>query len=379
VRLSALSCGHLILHRLNGRPIPIAAVKELGFGPSKTSLTGMCRKWICFWLVLFSLVSSALARDVFEVESRYLGDGWMLYSVRTLPDPFFKVFTISHILPFSTNSSSFPGFVEATPPEHWTNNVSPTWNGIAFDFSVTQPRTNETTFLVHSSETHFRRGGRCLAIVYVEFNDNYINTAGGYVSSECLIPCTAEEADGSQPKLTTRLELIKDITIDELVRTNHQVYGVKYSWQEASTVDLEGSHNLKDWNFISRIFGNPPQTTWITNTPLNSFGKFFRLSLVANGHLTDTLNRAITAPMSIEVSHYKFAQGQLQGEFASVPGTAYTASLCKRNGDLLETRQVTATDTSTTVGFPLDKAIEGVIRVTVQSAITDIKDAPQSK
>ena len=67
--------------------------------------------------------------------------------------------------------------------------------------------------------------------------------AGGYVNLDCLVPCELEEADGSSPVLASRMELMPDITIDELIRTNGDIHGVTFSWSEPSTVELRASHN----------------------------------------------------------------------------------------------------------------------------------------
>ena len=109
----------------------------------------------------------------------------------------------------------------------------------------------------------------------------------------CLVPCAPEEAgDGSAADLVFRLQLVPDLKIDELILTNSDVYGLKFSWITSSTVELQSSHDLTNWKSVARFFGDPPQTTWTTNSSLNAFGEFFRLRLIADRHDTNALSSA---------------------------------------------------------------------------------------
>jgi hypothetical protein len=106
----------------------------------------------------------------------------------------------------------------------------------------------------------------------------------------CLVPCAPEESDGSPSNLVSRLEIVPDLKIDGLIVTNQDVYGLRYSWPAASTVELQASHDLTNWARVARFFGDPPQTTWTTNSPMNAFGEFFRLWVIAAGrHDTNAL------------------------------------------------------------------------------------------
>jgi len=225
-----------------------------------------------------------------ELESRYLGDGCFQYQLRTLYDPFFIDISFGQLVPIA-----FTNYVSNTLPPHWTNLVvGGKWNGILFDKTAPQPRINEISFTVCSSLTSFKTDTngfflnmQLLLAECFEFRDT---AAGRFLS--CLVPCTPEEADGSAADLVVRRELAPDLKIDELIQTNRDVCGLKFSWAGTSTVELQGSHDFTNWTPVARFFGDPPQTTWTTNSSLNSFGEFFRLRLIADRHDTNALGSA---------------------------------------------------------------------------------------
>lgn len=232
-------------------------------------------------------ISTGFGRDVLELETRYLGDGCFQYQLRTLYDPFFVDISIGQLAPIG-----FTNYVSNTVPPHWTNFFfGGQWNGILFDETAPQPRINEISFTVCSSLTSFRKDTNgfffnlqlTLADCF-EFRD-----LGAGRIFPCLVPCAPEEADGSAPDLVFRQELIPDLKIDELILTNRDVYGLKFSWATTSTVELQGSHDFINWTPVARFFGDAPQTTWTTNSSLNAFGEFFRLRLIADRHDTNAL------------------------------------------------------------------------------------------
>jgi len=91
-----------------------------------------------------------------------------------------------------------------------------------------------------------------------------------------------EEADGSEPQLVSRFEIVTDLVINELIVTNGEVHGVTFSWVAASTVELQGSHDLIHWTPVARLAGNwNPPTTWTTSSSLNAYGEFFRLRAIS--------------------------------------------------------------------------------------------------
>jgi hypothetical protein len=302
--------------------------------------------------------AGAFGRDGMEVESRYDGDGWFHYRLRTLEDPFLASIDLRQLLP-----DPFPGYLTNTLPNHWTNSYyGDKWSGLMFDWTAPQPRINEISFSVRSTSRHFRRqANRFHTILYLEFTDPYFfpgGGIGGYVNLDCLLPCAPEQADGSPPALISRHEFIPDIKIDELIRTNQDIYGLTFSWAEPSTVELQGSHNLVDWTTVSRFFGNPPRTTWTTNVSLNRFGQFFRLSLIANSHLTK--NRAAAAIISesdyspeVPIEGLKFIDSQIRIGFVSAPNATYLLDERAWSGPTIATRQIEATKAFTTLSFDI--------------------------
>jgi hypothetical protein len=229
-----------------------------------------------------------------------------------------------------------------------------------FDDSVMQPRTNEIIFAPRSSSGDFKLQQYGLTlIVYFQFAAEYdgFNGLGGYVTLDCLSPCSPEQSDGSPSKLTSYREVIRDIKIDALVRTNQAVHGITFSWNQPSTVELEGSHNLKDWNYIARFFGDAPQTTWTTNVSLNSYGQFFRLALVANKHLTNGIAPDAVSLVGrqtlVPVQNCRIRDGRFIADFVSKPRTVYRVDFCNTQNEPVETVQLVATHSITTVGFDM--------------------------
>jgi len=311
-------------------------------------------------LVMFT----ASARNAMEVESSYLGGGWFEYRLRTLDDPFIKNITLGQLVPWP-----FTNYVEDVLPEHWTNFIpSGGWSGIMFDGAVAQPRVKEITFQVRSSFTSFRRQHfGFTSILFVETADPYFlpgGGVGGYVNLDCLIPCAPGGADGSPSNMVSSIELIPDIKIDELIHTNGEIHGVKFSWAEPSTVQLEGSHDMGQWTPITRFFGNPPQSTWTTNASLNSSGSFFRLSLVANRHFTNGLPLPTSfarsaAPGEIAIQSQQIVDGKIRLGFASVPNARYEVTYDEWSGQPLAAQQVTAVSAVTSVSFDLIESQRG--------------------
>ncbi len=301
-------------------------------------------------------LANVLGRDVLEVESRYRGDGWFDYRLRTLEDPFFKAISFHQFLP-----DPFTNYVANTLPNHWTNFLyDGKWTGIMFDETVPQPRINEISFSVQSSSTHFRRSNYGFRTsIYLQFVDFYLRGGiGGYVNLACLVPCAPEEADGSPDVMISRVEMLPDVTIDQLILTNGNVHGLIFSWDEESTVELQATHNLTLWTTVARLWGNPPQTTWTTNLPLNSFGKYFRLSVVANSHLPNDQAASALASKShpsreIPMENVQLIGDQIQIGFDSVPNARYEVDYCEWAGRTFATKQIVASETYTTLFFQI--------------------------
>jgi hypothetical protein len=228
---------------------------------------------------VFAISLSVLARDVIEVESRYLGNGCFQYTLRTLEDPFVTDIFFGYLGP-----QPFTNYVSNTLPPHWTNSISEgNWWGIAYDASVPQPRVNETSFSVCSSSTSFRREQYGFQTTFAFLLADCFQTRywAGTFNSPCLVPCAPEEADGSDHQMVFRFEIVPDLVINQLIVTNGEVHGVTFSWVSASTVELQGSHDLSYWTPVARLAGYSPATTWTTNSSLNACGKFFRLRAIS--------------------------------------------------------------------------------------------------
>lgn len=302
---------------------------------------------VCYLIAL----SAVSASDVIEVESRVLGDGWFEYRVSTSRPVFVDTLTLYQLAPAFTN------YVTCTPPEHWTNAFyGGPWTGIAFDNSIVQPRVNETVFQVQSSSPSFRKQNfGFTTIIGLTTTDPTVlpGGVGGYVNFDALAPCAPGAADGSPSNWVARVNLAPDIEIDGLVVTNGEIHGVKFTWQYDSTMQLEGSHDMDTWTPVAQFFGWPGQTTWTTNTSLNSYGKFFRLALVSTRHMTNSTRLVTSGAMEIPVKRQEFINGQIRVGFASVPGIRYEVQHAEWSGLVRASQQVTASGAFTMVSFDL--------------------------
>ncbi len=146
----------------------------------------------------------------------------------------------------------------------------------------------------------------------------------------CLVPCTPDEADNSPTNYSFALKLVPDVAINQLIQTNGNVYGVDFTWNYDSTFLLQSSTDFNNWTNIAYVWSYPPETTWTTNTPLNSFGNYFRISIVADGHDTGlpSLNSAAAATPRTIVTRNLVPK--------TVPGGAPTVTGCSfSNGKVL--------------------------------------------
>jgi hypothetical protein len=305
---------------------------------------GMKRNIRLFVFVAFNAigVSAGLGRDYVEVESRYIGNGTFQYTLRTLEDPFIAQIGFAALFPYP-----FTNYLSSVTPPHWTNYFyQGQWTGIAYDASGPQPRFNEISFSATSTSTYFKRRQygfeTFFAVILADcLGGQYI---AGYRNLDCLIPCSAEEADGSATQMISRAELLPDLIINELILTNGEVHGLRFTWDEPSTVELQGSHDLAEWTAVARIYGDPPQTTWVTNAALNSFGDFFRLRLIS-------ASQSQRSPERVIVNHIGGEGKTVTIGFASVSNMVYEVDRCESVGRVIETKRVTATGVFTTAVF----------------------------
>jgi len=239
---------------------------------------------------LLALPLPLAARNQLALETTYLGDGWFRYRLTTVDDPFFAFFELGSLI------LSFENRVEYGPtPDDWE--IAPTgtaWNIIGTAPPGSQPRPYERTFLARSSFRHFKQ--QVSTVIAMSFG-----TVGGYhghvtsmnivgfVTVNALVPCPESEADGSATNLLSKVTIINlpDVEILSLVRNAGATYGVTFSYGEASTLRLDGTADFHSWNKIAYLYCGAGVTTWTTNQPLDGFGPFYRLALVAEGHVTN--------------------------------------------------------------------------------------------
>lgn len=245
-------------------------------------------------VALFGFVSICSAGTSIELQSSYLGDGWFRYRMKTLPEPFLRHLDVQGF-GFNGLSTGWPGYEYGTPPVDWQSgptNHLPVWN-YRLPYP-SQQRPYEREFLVRSPEHTFRYATNATLIMTLDlvsdiFGNGVFSSIIGYVNLPCLVPCPPGQADGSPPDRTCLFKFIDtDMLIDSLLVTNGMVTGVTFSAGFKSTVLLEGSMDYSRWTNIAYIWGNPGATMWTTNTPLNDYGQFFRIELVAyNEHVTN--------------------------------------------------------------------------------------------
>lgn len=325
-------------------------------------------KWMAVWalgLGLLAGITEARARVFTELESTYLGDGWFQYRFKTMEDPFFRSVDMGSLyLPFLHPVEAGP-----TPP-HCTNVMSGWTNNsleFAYDQTFPQVRPYEKVFLVRSAERHFKREFSALFTVSLEIYENllYGNVVSanivGYATMTNLVPCIAEEADGSPTNFVSRLELIPDVKITGLIMSNEAVHGLSYAWDNHATMRLEASPDLEHWTNVAYIYGTPPTTTWTTNQSLNRFGNYFRVGLIANYHTTNLppLNRssrtlAAPPPAPVEVLGLRPIPTGATAVIRAPATTRCQITLTDKAGKILATRTVTATGGQDEVKFALD-------------------------
>lgn len=314
------------------------------------------------WLGL----ATANATTFLQFQSTYLGGGWFQYQLNVLNDPFF---TEADVVGFSVNFTNqidrgaLPtGWTDGSGNANWT-----TTNSYPL-------RPYELTFLVRSSETSYRLGLATNldgAIILVslwlaDFNPLPIISGNivGFAMMPCLVPCSPAEADGSPTNLVYDLKLLPDITINRLIQNDGEIYGVDFTWTNSSTFVLQGSTNLNAWTNIAYVWSWPPETIWTTNTPLNAYGQFFRVALVANGHTTNL--PPLTASLSLtsrsvakaslptampRVTGCQIAGGNVEVNVATQPGQIVQVQAMDARGTVRQIQPVTATGGSATVSF----------------------------
>jgi len=310
------------------------------------------------------------ATTFLELQSTYLGNGWFQYRMNVMNDPFFTVADIPSLAIDFTNE-----IAQSVDAANWSFDV-PYKGSCSWSLTHSFPaRPNTQTFLVHSSETSYRLASGTnadAALILMSLHLAGVNpgtavfgqTIVGYAIMPCLIPCRPEDADGSPTNFVYDLKLVPDIQINRLIQGDGGVNGVNFTWGSESTLLLQGSRDLHQWTNITYLWSYPPETEWTTNQSLSDYGSFFRLNLIADGHVAQTnlppLNNVkfaakvatkIGGPIITRVTGCQFTQGKVAVMIASQLGLPLQVQVLNGRGEVLKSQEVVPVTSSTTVYF----------------------------
>jgi len=335
-------------------------------------------------LAVLSLgVLTARATTFLQFQSTYLGDGWFQYQMSVLDDPYFSEADITGLTVY------FPGEIgSSTTSTNWSETDSEdagsTWSFTNSTWSFTNGypvRPYQETFLVQSSDTTYKLGTNIpnsavviLSLFPVDFNpmgnDGLSQNIVGYATLPCLVPCSPDEADNSPTNFVFILKLLPDVGINQLIQTNGNIYGIDFTWGYDSTFVLQASADLNNWTNVAYIWSYPPETIWTTNTPLNNFGNFFRISLVGSSYDTNPpalnssaveISKALAknngaVPKGVpggapKVTGCSFSNGKVLVNVATAPGEQIQIQATDAHLAVQQTQQVIANGTVTTATF----------------------------
>jgi len=327
---------------------------------------GFCLPLLAALLCL--VLVPARATTFLTLQSTCLGNGWFQYQMNVANDPFF---TEADIEGLAINFTNQIGQIDGT--NGWSYQGFNDW-----EFTNSFPaRPYSETFLVQSSETSYRLGqitnadgamvlmSLFLAELYPGVAEGMIGgNIVGYAMMPCLIPCSPAEADGSPTNFVYTLKLLPDVTINQLIQTNGQIYGLDFTWDSASTFLLQGSADMNLWTNVAYIWSYPPETIWTTNTPLNAYGQFFRLAMVAGDQTTNlpplssslalTPKKFVSAGVAAttpKVTSCRLSGGKVVVTLATQAGQTVQVAAVNSHGTVLQTQQVTTQGSSASVIF----------------------------
>jgi hypothetical protein len=319
--------------------------------------------------------STARANTFMEMHSTYLGNGWFQYRLLVQNDPFFSRVDATSLTINFTNQID-----QGTNPTGWTNaGYGPP--GSSWVCTTNYPsRPYEVVVLLRSSETTFKLAVTnnydgwatvCFSLYLSELNPHYdpgtySQNIVGYACMPCLVPCPPGEADGSSTNFVFVLKAVPDILINYLIQTDGMYNGVDFSWDYEHTFLLQGTVDFNNWTNIAYIWSEPPETAWTTNRSLGDYGQFFRLAMVAVGHTTNLppLNasailmpkisaKIASAPAVPRVTGCQPDHGRMTVNIATQPGLTCKVQALDSHRVVMQTRQITATGTSTAVDFDI--------------------------
>ena len=331
---------------------------------SKTLKTALALLLALFWLA----VGAAKATTFLQLQSTYLGNSWFQYQMTVFDDPFFTEADITQfVINFTNQIDQIDG------ANGWSYQGTNGW-----EFTNGYPaRPYSETFLARSSKTSYRLGlgtnedgaivlmSLFLAEIYPGVAEGIVSgNLVGYANVPCLVPCDPADADGSPTNFVYTLKMLTDVTINQLIQTNGNVYGVDFMWNAESTFLLQGSSDLNTWTNIAYLWSYPPETLWATNVSLNDYGQFFRIALVADGHATNlaplsagvtpvpkSVTKAFTTLTTPRVTGCQFANGKVSVNLATQAGQTVLVQAVDAHGAVQQTQQAAAQGGSVTVNF----------------------------
>lgn len=331
-----------------------------------------------FAAALLAVPVASQARHQVELESTYLGDGWFQYRLRTVDDPFFLFFDVTSLY------VPCPGYTERAPdPTDWTSALfaEPEWPQLTISWQTPdcghlacQTRPYERIFLARSDKRHFKRSQNAVITMSFAMVGGYhgpvvTGNMVGFAYVNALLPCDAQDADGSATNLLERPVwfLAPEPQIGTLIRAGSEVRGITFDYDEPSTVRLEATRDFRHWTNVAYIYGNAGTTSWTTNSALNHLGDFFRLRLVAEGHAPSLppLNGSPDQPVQSFRSSSLAAQpdsdarvlscrprGQdLEVKVMAATGTRHVVKLVSSSGKIQQTRTIDGTGGVTELVF----------------------------
>ncbi|HEU5396783.1 MAG TPA: hypothetical protein VFV81_06425 [Verrucomicrobiae bacterium] len=320
----------------------------------------MLKRLIPIILLAWMAVGTAWGTTFLTLQSTYLGDGWFQYRMNVMDDPFF--------LQADIVSVQFTTFTNLIDRVDGTNGWSYTaTNGWEFTNSIPE-RPYSETFLMRSPETSFRLATNAdgavsvFSLVLSDFNPSSAASGNlvGYAYMNCLVPCSPAEADGSPTNYLFVLKLLPDVVLNRLIETNGNVYGIDFNWSHDATYVLQGSSDFNSWTNITYLWGYAPETVWTTNTPLNDFGQYFRVELVAGTQTTNLppLSSALSTPNSsggvstgLPVTSCQLVAGKMAVQIATSSGQTVQVQALDSHNAVLQTQTITAQGTSVTATF----------------------------
>lgn len=281
--------------------------------------------------------------------------------MKTHADPFFVSADITQfsVTPF-TNRAEL-----GAPPQDWIASswaTNTNWVSWSYTPGTPQVRPYEREFVVRSANQTYRVASNASLVASLVLNSDlfgkgiFSDNMVALGTLPCIQPCPPAQADGSPPDYTCLWKIIDDILLDRLVMTNESVHGITFTWDNKSTVRLQGTSNHVHWTNVAYVYGNPGTTTWTTNAALNGFGNFFRIQLISIGeHVTNlpplsasassteslrTSSATASVGSSISALTYRLDGEEMVIEFTASSGQTYLFQAVDQNAKVAASQTV---------------------------------------